>query len=230
MSQYILLLGLGLVVVGCAAGSYDQPQYSVRKDYPDFEVRLYEPYLVAETVVDGDFQNVGNQGFRILFDYISGANRGSEEIPMTAPVNQAQVSDQGQKIPMTAPVTQTMTGDSASTGAYTIQFMMPSEYTMDTLPAPTDPRVRLRRIPPKTMAVRRYSGSWAEQKYRNQEEILLEAVEEAGLAPVGDPIFARYNPPFTPTFFRRNEIMIEIKSQSDTHEASPAKTTGSNED
>ncbi len=195
-----------------AASAYEQPKYEVVKKYDGFELRRYAPYVVAETVVSGSFDEAGNTAFRILFRYISGGNVRKTGIPMTAPVQQSPAGA-GEKIPMTAPVE--MTPDGKTAGAYVISFVMPSAYTLDTLPVPADPRVKLREVKSRLVAARRYSGTWSEKRYRDNETALLEAVRAAGLAIVGDPIFARYNSPFTPWFLRRNEVLVEVKEERD---------------
>ncbi|MBK1720821.1 heme-binding protein [Thiocystis violacea] len=189
----------------------EEPKYEVVRTYPLFELRQYAPYLVAETEVTGDFEDVGNQAFGILADYIFGNNRSKTKLAMTAPVNQRPA--EGEKIPMTAPVSQRTSASDA--GSYVFSFVMPSGYRLDTLPTPNNPRIALREEPAKRMAVRRYSGRWTRSNYEENRRILLMAVQEAGLKPIGDPLYARYNPPFTPWFLRRNEVMVEIGSQAD---------------
>jgi hypothetical protein len=144
-----------------------------------------------------------------LFKYISGDNLKKTEIPMTAPVNQSPASDSGEKIEMTAPVEQAPHGKNAYT--YVFSFVMPSKYTIDTLPSPADPRVKLRQIKSRLLAALTYSGTWSEKRYRQHEAALLEAVKKAGFVTVGEPIFARYNSPFTLWFLRRNEVLVEVE-------------------
>ena len=96
-------------------------------------------------------------------------------------------------------------------GTYLFSFMMPAKYTTDTLPTPTDPRIRIRQIEGRRMAARIYSGTWSEERYRRNEAALLEAVAAAGLQPIAAPVFARYNSPFTLWFMRRNEVLVEVK-------------------
>jgi hypothetical protein len=168
----------------------------------DFELRQYQPYIVAETLVEGDFGEVGNVGFRRLFDYIQGNNRKKTKIPMTAPVTQEA---QSEKIPMTAPVGQEKAGDN-----WRISFVMPASYTLETLPEPLDPRIKLTKIPGRLMAVHQYSGTWSQKRYEAKERQLREFIQGKGLQVVGAPVWARYNPPFMPWFLRRNEVMIPV--------------------
>ena len=178
----------------------DGPSYTVVQTYEAFEVRRYEPYLVAETVVSAAPEDAGNQGFRILAGYIFGSNKGTRKIEMTAPVAQSPT-----KIAMTAPVAQR-----ASAGGYVIQFAMPREWTLETLPEPLDSRVALRVMPPRTVAVIGYSGSWSQSRFEENLKKLEDALAQAGLRWHGEPVWARYDPPWKPWFWRRNEIWLEI--------------------
>lgn len=193
--------------------AYEEPKYDIVRKYEGFEVRRYAPYIVAETVISGDFGKVGNEAFRILVKYISGDNRKETKIPMTAPVSQSPVMESGEKISMTAPVVQAPQGPNKD--SYVFSFIMPAKYTLDTLPEPKDPRIRLRRVESRVLAARTYSGTWSEKRYRNNEAALLEALEAAGLTAVGEPIFARYNSPFRLWFLRRNEVLVEVKAEGD---------------
>jgi hypothetical protein len=181
----------------------EKAQYSVLEKQGDFEIRRYAPQIVAETVVNADFDDAGNIAFRRLYDYISGNNRKKESIAMTAPVEQQQTSE---KIAMTAPVEQVKTDDS-----YSVSFLMPGKYTMETLPEPLDPNVRLREIPARKVAAIRYSGTWSRKRYEQKEELLRQFMAERGLEPAGEDIFARYDPPFQLWFLRRNEVLIPLE-------------------
>lgn len=190
----------------------DEPRYQVIGTTPEFESRRYRPYLVAETEVSGDFDEVGNQGFRILAGYIFGDNRRRAPAEMVAPAGSGSGPDQdsgkGEQIAMMAPVAQRPS--TTSPHAYLVSFVMPPGYQLDTLPIPADQRIRLRWEPARLMAVRRYSGRWTRSRYQEEESALLRALEQAGLRPLGAPVYARYNPPFTPWFMRRNEVMVEV--------------------
>lgn len=198
-----------LLLLGGVALAYEQPRYEVISRHEGFEVRRYQPYIVAEIVVNGEFEKVGNEGFRALAGYIFGKNRGRREIAMTAPVNQSPAEASGEKIAMTVPVIQAPA--SGATGSYAITFMMPSTYTLDTLPEPIDPRISLRRIDARVVAARTYSGLWSERRFRDNEAALRRGMMNANLRAVGEPIWARYNPPITPWFLRRNEVLIQIE-------------------
>ena len=184
------------------ASAIEEPKYTVVRQYDGFEIREYAPYLVAEVTVPGPAEEAGNQGFRILAAYIFGKNRGERKISMTAPVAQAPAPT---KIEMTAPVTQ-----AAASDGYIVQFTMPSEYTLETLPEPLDPQVKLKEVPAGRVAVIRYSGTWSERNYKEHLEKLQRGVEAAGLRTTGSPIYSRYNAPFVPWFMRRNEIWLKL--------------------
>lgn len=199
-----------LIAFGGQVMAVEEAQYEIIKTYDKFELRKYKTQVVAETVVEGDFGEVGNKAFRILFDYLNGNNIASQKIAMTAPVTQNEVKDASQKIAMTAPVTQSVAKMDSTNETYTISFVMPADFTLETTPIPVDSLVNIREIPEKTFAAIRYSGSWNQDKYLKHEAILLTAVKKSGLKTIGDPVFARYNSPFALWFMRRNEVLIEI--------------------
>jgi hypothetical protein len=188
--------------------SYEQPRYVVEEKLGDFEIRRYEPYLVAETEVEADQASAGNEGFRRLAGYIFGGNKGAKKIAMTAPVAQAPAAA---RIAMTAPVTETRAP--GATGRFFIQFMMPSELTLASVPEPLDARIRFREMPARRVAAIRYSGSWSEGRYLKHLHALQAAVSREGLEAAGEPMWARYDPPFKPWFLRRNEILVEVRTR-----------------
>ena len=124
---------------------------------------------------------------------------------MTAPVTQAAQTATSQKIEMTAPVTQ-----AATKGGYVVQFVMPMEFTLETLPEPVDARVHLKAMPGARFGVIKYSGFWSESNYDTHLATLRKTLEAAGLAATGEPIYSRYDPPWTPWFMRRNEIWLKL--------------------
>ena len=180
----------------------EEAEYDVLESTGDYELRNYHPHIVAETFVKGDFDEAGNEGFRRLFAYISGGNRKKLSVSMTAPVSQEQTYE---KITMTAPVNQ-----QKEEGMWRVTFMMPSQYTLETLPEPLDERVKLKKIESRLMAVLIYSGTWSKKRYEKKKEKLKSIIRERELVATGEPVFARYNPPFMPWFFRRNEVLIAV--------------------
>lgn len=201
-NDYTLRFGLALCLMfmGTAVQAIEEPTYTVVKQYGTFEVRTYDPYVVAEVVVPGPEQEAGNQGFRLLAGYIFGGNVSQQKLEMTAPVTQVARSE---KIAMTAPVIQT-----PATEGFVVQFKMPKAYTLATLPKPLDDRVQLREVPAATYAVIRFSGMWTEGNYQKHLQQLQQAMAGAGLVAVGEPVYARYNAPYVPWFLRRNEIWL----------------------
>ena len=188
---------------GEIALAYEEPNYEVIETYPDFELRQYEPYVVAETLVAGEFSDVGNQAFRRLFAYISEEERPQGKIAMTTPVIQQPASQ--------VAVSNGEDPDSGPMKSYRFAFVMPEAYTLESLPLPANTAVTLRQVPAKLMAVRRYSGTWSQKRYRQNEKQLLDAISKQGLEQAGEPLFARYNAPFSLWFLRRNEVLVEIR-------------------
>ena len=203
LTVQILLALLSLLLAGSDAMATPEAQFTVMEKEDDFEVRRYEPQIVAQTIVEGDFKDVGNKGFRRLFEYINGNNRKKAPIPMTAPVLEEIASE---KIPMTAPVNQ-----EKENGEWVISFVMPPDYTLETLPEPLDPNVSLKIVPSRLVAALRYSGTWSRNRYDEKQDLLEKMVRTHGLIPVGNPVFARYNPPWTLWFLRRNEVLIPVE-------------------
>lgn len=181
----------------------EQPKYAVTFKDGDYEVRRYEPYIVAEVVVTGDQGEAVQRGFRKLAGYIFGGNAGSRKIAMTAPVAQSPV---GEKIAMTSPVAQTPDGQ----GRWTVQFMMPPSYSLESLPKPNDPDIRFRGEPGREMAVLHFSGVAREQNYRQRTLDLRRWASARRLLVKGEAVLAQYDPPWTPWFLRRNEVLLEI--------------------
>ena len=207
-----LALGIGKTVLpvlfiaatilgGCA--TVPEPAHKIVSRNNGYEVREYAGYLVAETTVSGPWKGALNEGFRRLFSYISGNNEGRTKVAMTAPV----LSGEPEKIAMTAPVLQEAgTGD-----AQIVSFIAPSSYTLETIPVPKDPRIRIRQIPPFTAAVLRYGGWTDPKKIERKTEELRSLLTRDGRTPVPPFLSAQYNPPWTIPPFRRNEIIVLIR-------------------
>lgn len=180
----------------------EEAKYDVIEKEGAFEIRKYHDHIVAETYVDSSFEEASNIAFRILFKYIDGNNTTKSSIAMTAPVSQQKNSE---KISMTAPVNM-----QEVSGNYRITFLMPSKYTMDTIPRPLDERVKIKKEKGKTFAAYKYSGGWSKKKYEKMKRKFMAIIDKRNLKITGEPTFARYNSPFMPWLFRRNEILIEI--------------------
>ena len=197
-----LMLGL---LGGCALSKIEEPQYEVIRAFDDFELRRYQPVIVAETVVDGEFSSSAKIGFRRLARYIFGGNKSKLQIEMTAPVSTTAESSTSEKISMTAPVSQVAVG----VDQWVISFTMPAKYTMATLPEPLDPLVRLRAIPVSTYAAIQFSGFNSASLVEEKTSKLRSLAAQAKISLSDRVHYARYNPPWTPWFIRRNEILIE---------------------
>jgi len=180
----------------------ETPKYSIIKKQNEIELRQYPGYIQAEVSIDEkDYKSAVEKGFGFLAGYIFGNNISRQKIEMTTPV---QVS-QSQKIAMTAPVTVT------SSDRFTVAFIMPSEYTLETLPLPKDNNIHFALIPAHTMAAIRFSGYFQQNAINKNKRSLSQWLEEEGLETEGDYIVAGYNPPWVPGFFARNEVLIKIQ-------------------
>ena len=202
--KVVLLSTLGLLGVTTAMAT-EEAKYTVVKRQDAFELRDYAPHILAETVVDGRLEDASNKAFNRLIRYISGNSESRNKVAMTAPVSQ---SPSPEKIAMTAPVGQRSVGDK-----WAVSFMMPASSTMATLPKPNDASVILREVPARRMAAVRYSGRWSEANYK-QHKLELEAwIRKNDFTIIGDPAWARYDPPYMPWFMRRNEILIPVEGK-----------------
>ena len=179
----------------------EEQKYTVEQKFPGYEMRRYEACVFADVTVNGDFESAGSAGFRPLIGYISGNNKPNSKIAMTAPVVQEPIS----KIAMTSPVLQQSTGQENI-----ISFVMPAGMTLDVLPIPSSSKVSLREVPEQLMAASRFSGRWTHAIYVKHVAELEASISEAGFKLNGSPRFARFDPPWTPWFMRRNEIQIPI--------------------
>lgn len=197
----LLVVGVAAVVAGPIMSRVEQPEYQVTSSSDLIEVRAYGPTIVAEAEVKGERKAAINEGFRLIAAYIFGSNNTKSKIEMTAPVQQ-QLQ---QKIAMTAPVTQQADGDS-----WAVRFVMPKSWTMETLPTPNDPRVKLVPVPAKRMVAIRFSGTANDNLIEAKTAELRRYATEQKLVTIGDPVLAFYNPPWTLPFLRRNEVMLEL--------------------
>ena len=207
----IAILGLAAVVLaGCTAfgirSGYEGPAYEVIESPGEaFEIRRYAPRVAAESSVEGgDTEDARNAAFRLLFDYITGANRADAEIAMTTPV---ETADSGEKIAMAVPVE---TRDSDSDGRLRIRFFLPAIYDAESAPAPTDPRVNLVTLPAQTLAGLRFSGSRSEERIDAKTDELLVSLRGTAWRPTAAPVAQLYDPPWTLPFFRRNEVAVSV--------------------
>jgi hypothetical protein len=198
---------LGLMWVGKAM-AVEEPNHEVLFTDGSFEIRKYAPTLMAETFVEGDMDEASSKGFRVLADYIFGNNQLSSS---------ATSSSASGKIAMTAPVTlqpQTEAINIHAAKRWIVNFTMPSQYTLASIPKPKNAAVTLREIPSKYFAVYKYSGFNTVDRVQSKTVEAMEWTRKKNLIIMGTPQLSRYDPPWTLPMFRRNEIMIEIAAPS----------------
>lgn len=183
-----LLLTSALLLSGAAMAT-EEPKYTVLKQTEDFELRRYDEQLMAQTWVTGDQDAASRAGFKILADYIFG--------------NNSAANGKSRKIAMTAPVSIQQTKDK-----WRVQFTMPSQYTLQTLPKPNNPNIEIVEVPAQTYGVIKFSGLAGTEKVAAKTKELQSWMQGQNLTITGKPELARYNPPWTLPFMRRNEIMI----------------------
>jgi hypothetical protein len=183
---WILVLGIG---DRCMAT--ERPKYSAEVSEPPFEIRQYAPTVVAEVHVDGTREEAVNMGFRILAGYIFGNNETQQKVAMTAPV-----------------------GQNEARSGWDIRFTMPSGYTLSTLPKPRDPRVALIAVPSRRVAAVAFSGFWSDSNLLAHQAQLFDFLSKHKLTALAAPVYAYYDPPWTPWFWRTNEVLVEIAAAS----------------
>ena len=198
-----ILLLIILTTMPLLSHAIEEPDFQVIRKFDNIELRQYAPYVVAEVVLNATAAEAGSQAFPILAGYIFGKNKGEKKLAMTAPVTQTAAPV---RLDMTAPVTQ-----AAVAGGTLVQFVLPKGVTLATAPEPIDPRVQLRLVPAGNWAVIKYSGTWSQANYQEHLDQLKAALETARVTTQGEPVLARYNPPFTPWFMRRNEIWLALR-------------------
>ena len=183
----------------------DEPEfYSTFKDN-NLEIREYAPKILAQVSVKGDFDEASSKGFKLLADFIFGNNisaDGSSKIDMTAPVVMEPLS---QIINMTAPVV-----TEGNNNEWIVSFIMPKEYSLSTLPKPNNKNIIISSVPAEKYAVIVFSGLVRKSNYDEQVNLLEKFILKRKLKTIGLVQIARYNPPWTLPFFRRNELMIRI--------------------
>lgn len=181
----ILVLGAGGALV--YAANVEKPKYKVLEQDGKIEIRQYPALRVAEIKRSGNRGSAVRNAFSPLASYIFAKKR------------------DGEKISMTAPVTQQKTG-----GDWTVQFIMPSKYSLSDLPKPDNAEVRLREIPAKKRVAIQFSGKQTDDLLATKEKELRAWLKTKGITPKGPPLYAYYNDPFTPGFMRRNEVLFEM--------------------
>ena len=206
-----ILLAVVLLLAVAAVGVYffimsnvETPDYALVEQDGKIEIRDYPALVVAEVVREGQRREAVRQGFGPLAAYIFAKERDGDKIAMTAPVTQER-----QKIAMTAPVTQSESGE----GRWTVRFIMPSEYDLESLPEPANADVRLERLPPTRRAAIRFSGVADDALIAEQEAALRAWMAEREITPQEPPTYAYYNDPWTPGPLRRNEVIFVLEER-----------------
>jgi hypothetical protein len=208
MRKNMIWIVAAIAAVGAAAwgpivsNNVEKAKYDVAEVKGDFEIRDYAPMIVAEVTVSGERDVAINQGFRLIADYIFGNNAPAQKLAMTSPV----IQQSSEKIAMTSPVIQQGSGSE-----WKVRFVMPANYTMETLPKPNNKAVTLHEIAGKRFAVIEFSGIASKESLSSHTEKLNEFISSEKLKPIATPSFAFYNPPWTLPFLRRNEVMIETE-------------------
>lgn len=206
--------GIGVAAIGGAVAfaqyrNIETPSHEVVLSDGDFELRDYAPMIVAEVTHTGDRNRASGASFRRLAAYIFGNDRpaGGDDIAMTAPVLQERV-DQNAEIAMTAPVIQ----ESAQGDTWTMRFVMPSEYTMETLPQPPSD-IALKEVPGRRIAAIRFNGNGNARDLAEMEARLSDWISDQELSAVGQVQYAFYDAPMVPGPLRRNEVLIEVAAE-----------------
>lgn len=205
-----LAVGIAVALVGAwtAVGylstkGIEEPAHTVVEKKRGYEIREYAPYIRAEVTLEGAYRDTLYGGFRQVADYIFGNNTKSEKVAMTAPV----IQEKSEKIAMTAPVIQEA-GEGKNT--YTVAFVMPREYTLETLPKPNNPNVAFREVPARRFAVLKFGGYATERRVERKKAQLIKSLDRDGVKAAGTALVAQYDPPWTPFYMRRNEIQVPL--------------------
>lgn len=197
----LVIIGFASFLIGPVMSNVEQPKYTIEYKERNIQIRLYEPVIVAEVSVEGNREEAIGMGFRILADYIFGNNTSKQKIAMTSPVKEQK----SEKIAMTSPVTQQMENN-----LWNIQFVMPSEYSVNSLPIPNNKNIKIKKIDSSNFVVIKFNGKNEKKNISKHEHKLMEFIKKKKLLSKGAPVYAFYNPPWTLPVLRRNEIMIEI--------------------
>ncbi len=191
-STFTTIATLSLLLLAELAHAIEEPEFEIIERIGKVEIRQYVPYHVASIRVPTAFEDAGDEAFRPLFKYITGNNSGEVKIDMTAPVEQVQVA----------------------AGQQEVAFVMPSEFDFDGLPQPNDTSVSLTSKPQRLIAALRYNGNWSEKRFLEHEVKLREQLAGTAYKACGKATIARFNPPFWPRMFRRNEVHLLVTQAS----------------
>ena len=177
----ILLILVSIIALNSQSMAYEEANYEVVKENKEYEIRKYSDRLVIET------NSIQGNGFRKLFNYISGNNKENEEIKMTVPVTQE-----------------------IKNGNMTMQFYLPSKFNKDNAPKPSNSEIKILTIEGGYYAVIKYSGRSSDKNFLKNKEILEKKLDEDRIKILSPPIKASYNSPFTLPMLKRNEVMFRV--------------------
>ena len=177
----ILLTLISILTLSSQLMAYEEANYEIVKENKIYEIRKYPNRLVIET------NSIQGNGFRKLFNYISGNNKDNEEIKMTVPVTQE-----------------------IKNGSMTMQFYLPSKFNKDNAPKPVNSEVKISTIEGGYYAVIEYSGRSSDKNFLKNKDILDKALKQDNLLALSPPIRASYNSPFTLPMLKRNEVMYRV--------------------
>ncbi len=171
-------------------------KYEIIRKIGKVEIRRYPKIIMAKV------DNSVSDSFGLLFRFISGQNKQKEKVKMTSPVVS---QDSSREIKMTSPVF------SEFSSAGYMAFVMPAEFNLETTPEPLDNYVKIEEMPARVLAVLRFSGSWSEDHFEAKTRELLDELSNAKIRTRGSVFAMLYNPPFIPSFLRRNEVAVEVE-------------------
>ena len=197
----VVVLVFGAAIIGPVMSNVEIPAYKILKKDQNIEIRQYPPLIIAEVKTAGSRQASISDGFRILADFIFGNNEGEKQLSMNGPITQQE----GIKIAMTAPVQQEKTDAEWATS-----FIMPSKFSIDTIPNPINNRIKIIQIPSKRYAVITFSGRSTEKNLTKHTNELEKYMNGSSYSKIGNAKYAFYNPPWTLPFLRRNEVQFEL--------------------
>jgi hypothetical protein len=177
----ILLILASILTLSSQLMAYEETNYEIVKENKIYEIRKYPNRLVIET------SSIQGNGFRKLFNYISGNNKDNEEIKMTVPVTQE-----------------------IKNGNMTMQFYLPSKFNKNNAPKPINSEVKILTIEGGYYAVIEYSGRSSDKNFLKNKDILEKVLKQDSLLVLSPPIRASYNSPFTLPMLKRNEVMYRV--------------------
>ena len=197
----LLTIFITAVLCGPIMSNVEHPNYLVIKKHSSIEWREYAPRIIATVTVTGLREESIATGFRQLADYIFGSNA----VANSTEKGTTKLTPTNQKIAMTAPVEQLY-----KENGWVISFNMPNEHSLETLPKPYNPAVKITAKNAQSVIAIKFSGSNSTKNIQIHEEKLKTFAQQNDIAINGNPIYAFYNPPWTLPILRRNEVMFEI--------------------